>query len=78
MIFIDFENNQESQLDLFIENKEDLITLLYNSFENFRLINIYNQIIYNNKKMTILTSINKLRKYIEYPLIFYLIIILII
>ena len=78
MIFIDFEKNQESQLDLFIENKVDLITLLYNSFENFRLINIYNQIIDNNKKMTILPSINKLRKYIEYPLIFYLIIILII
>ena len=67
LIFIDFEENQESQLDLFIDNKEDLITLLYNSFENFRLLNIYNQIIYNNKKMTILTSINKLRKYIKYP-----------
>ena len=26
LIFIDFEKNQESQLDLFIENKEDLIT----------------------------------------------------
>ena len=67
LIYIDFERNQESQLDLFLGNKEDLISLLYNSFENFKLLNIYNHVIYNNKKMTILTSINKLRKYIKYP-----------
>ena len=67
LIFIDYEKSQESQLDLFLKNKDDLLSLLYNSFENFTLLNIYNQVIYNNKKMTILTSINKLRKWIKYP-----------
>ena len=67
LIFINFENKKENQLDYFLKYKEDLITLLYDSFEHFKILNEFNHDIYSNKKMNILTSINKLRNLIDYP-----------
>ena len=67
LIFLDFENKNENQLDYLLKHKEDLITLLYDSFEYFKILNELNHDNYSNKKMNILTSINKLRNLIDYP-----------
>ncbi len=67
LIFLDFENKKENQLDYLLKHKEDLITLLYDSFEHFKILNEFNHDNYSNKKMNILTSINKLRNLIDYP-----------
>ena len=67
LIFINIQNELECQLKFLIEKKEDLVMLLLNSSDYFKILNENDIINYNNKKMRILTLINKLRNFINEP-----------
>ncbi len=67
LIFINYNQENTIQLKFLLSNKENLISLLFNSFEYFKLIHETSKNEYDNKKNIIMTSINNFINLIEAP-----------
>ena len=67
LVFIDYNEENEIQLKFLLNNKDNLSTLLFNSFEYFKLIYETSKNEYDNKKNIIITSINNFINSIEAP-----------
>ena len=67
LIFINYNKENEIQLKFLLSNKETLISILFNSFEYFKLIYETSKNEYDNKKNIIITSINNFINSIEAP-----------
>ena len=46
-IFVNYENEKKSQLFFLLNNKDELITLLFNSYKNIKFLNKNDNILYN-------------------------------
>ena len=66
-VFVNYENKKKSQLFFLLSNKDELITLLFNSFQNIKFLNKNENDLYNKKKEKIEKFFNENKNKINYP-----------